>query len=322
MNRLQIREMVAVTIGLTEYEHIRDTLCNQLINYSNRKVQMDLLKLGFKGINKKAVYSGSIVDAPADMLAIPNAIIQVKSAIGTRGTASVTLNPNGANNSVCIFSLIEPCIEPTTLTFVSGGAHACTVVGRAVTITYKSTDTIAQLMAFLNEDPAFRSVFLYASASNSGLVPDLQEIVTLTGTGAGWRVTNEVSIEEFEELKTNEFKKPTALSPVYRQVGDTSAIRTLEISPDSTTSALLIYHHRLADMASDTEESPIPAEYEDLLITDVSIRCFGILKVVDGLNVKIPEYTNRVTELTNDYQALLESKFGDKVRLLTDKPND
>lgn len=322
MIRSQIREMVAVTIGVTEYEYIRDTLCNQIINYSNRKVQLDLLKLGFKGINKKAVYSGSTVSVPTDMLAIPSPIIEVKSAIGGRGSASVTLNPNGTNDSVAVFTLIEPSARTISVVFTSGGAHNCEVSGNTVRLTYLTGSTVASFRDFLNTDPAFRSVFLPIVPTNTHISPDLQETVTITGTGAGWRIAKEVSIEDFDELKNNEFKKPTELSPVYRQVGTLTSARSLEFAPDSTSSVLMVYLHRLADMASDTEECPIPPEYEDLVITDVAIRCFGILKITEGLNAKIPEYANRIVELTNDYQALLQAKFGDAVRLLTDKPNN
>jgi len=321
MIRSQIREMVALTIGLVEYESIRDTLCNQLINYGNRRVQLDLLKLDYKGINKKAVYSGSVIDAPTDMLAIPNAVVNIKTGIGTRGSASVTLNPNGLNNAVCIFTVIEPTTESVSLVITSGSANACTYSGRTMRVTYDSVGTIATLMAFLNASPVFRGIFLYASSSNGAQVPDLQETVVLTGTGAGWRVAKEVSIEDYDSLKDNEFKRATALSPNYRQVGNVSGTRTFELSPDSITSVLMVYHHRLADMASDTEECPIPAEYEDMLIIDISARCLGVLKTGAEPN-KMAMYESRIAGLDHDYQLLVQSKFGDKARLLTDKPND
>ncbi len=322
MIRSKIREMVGVTIGLTEYEHIRDTLCDQIINYGIRRAELDLLKLGFKGFTKKVVYSAPVFDAPSDLLAIPNSIIEVKVGAGTRGLSSVTLNPNGLNNSVCVFTLIEPTEETVTVSFTSGGAPACTSVGRIVRITYDSGGTVAQLMTFLNSNPVFRGLFLYASASNASVIPDLQEDVAITGTGFGWRVAKEVSIEDYDDLSSNEFKRATALTPVYKRTGDVDGVHTIELSPDTITSVMMTYHYRLADMSYDSEESPIPAEYEELLIADVSARCYSVLKTVEGLNMKVPEYTNRIAELRADYQLLLEAKFGEKVRLLNTKPND
>lgn len=326
LTRKQLRDLVRDLVGEPDHANLRDGVMDQMINNSLSKVQIDLIALGLKTFTKQTALEGNVVATPSDMLAIPNAIIEVKGASGTQGGSSLVMTGAGATMSVS--QLAIGASQEWTITFSTGTAVAITqfnASARTMTITYISaTTTLAELVTFLTSNVLWRSYFNVptTTGTTSGVVTITGAQAIASGTGTGFYPAEEVTIEDFSRQEYNTYLVPTETNIVYVRTGNYNGDTVIQFLPRTVKWAYLYYHYRLPAITSDDTAHGIPNEYEDLLITDLCIRCYARLRYSEGLGQKIAEYDRKLTMAKTDYMELTAQKVAEKTRLTAEKPND
>lgn len=316
LTQTQIRSLVRSYVNEDDFAELKDAFMNQLINHSIRKVQQDLINLGMKVFIKQTSLTGSVVACPSDLLNLPNAIIDIKASTGERGGG--TISTSGTGGTITI-TPIEPGTTLWTINWSTGSTLTLDIDPYAQTIGVQyisATSTNVQLVAALNANAIYRAYFLEATSNASNVLnPASQSSTIAAGTGTGWYPAIEVSIERWNRDSTNTYLAPTATNIIYKRNGDYNGAQILEFRPNTVTYSYIYYYYRLADLTSDSDVSPIPSEYEELLIIDVCIKCYHRLKQLEGVQEKTMEYDRKMSALINDYAELLKGRTIDKLRI-------
>lgn len=321
LTQTQIRQLVRAYVKEDDFAELKDAFLNQLINHSIRKVQQDLINLGMKVFIKQSSLTGSVVACPSDLLNLPNAIIDVKASTGARGGGSVITSTGG----VTVFTPIEPGNTAWVITWTAGSELSISINPSAQTfaITYNNGVTTNTLLAAgLNANAVFRAYFLEATVTNGSQMVNATGTSNIgAGSGNGWSPAVEVSIERWNRDNSNTYLAPTSTNITYKRNGDYNASQILEFRPNSVTYSYIYYYYRLADLTADSDTSPIPSEYEELLIIDVCIKAYHRLKSMEGIQEKTIDYDRKMSALMNDYAELLKSRTVDKVRIKSESKN-
>lgn len=323
LTRLQVRDLVKATIGELDYSKLKPLLVNQIINTEQRNVQKDLMPIiGMKSFVKEAVNSGYIFEQPTDLMSIPNSIIDLKCSAGTYSTIGFNFpNPVPAYNFV--FTSIEPA---TVLTGWTVETTAGTTAGVTVNVSTKKitltidagTTKISDILAVWNTSILYSSLFTISSITDPTTAIDVIGTGTTTitnGTGGGWNMATETSLEDFSRVSDNIYIAPSTTEPVFVRKGNSSAVRLIEILPNTITYSLMQYYYVCPDLSADTSYLTIPTDYEDLVITKVQEKCYELLLKQTELAGKQVEYATKIKEYQSNYINSLNSIKAEKTRL-------
>ena len=324
LTRLQISELVRAS--LDDKDKLEPILLAQFIKHSHLKVQQDLMNIGIKAFTKSTILSGAIASCPSDMLKAPNSIIDVRASVGTRannggyifsGGQTITITVLEPGDLTWTFSLSSSASYPT------GSVISFDINAKTVSIgILNATTTIANLTTLFSTNLFLKNYFS-AAFTGSGVVTLVGGSTNTGGTGSstGWKPAREYSIEDFNRLSENTYLTPTSTAPAYKRNGDLEAGQVLEFLPGSVTYSKIQYYYLLTEMTADSSTSGL-GEFEELLITDVTAKCYEKLKLLSNSQEKIADYERKRREVEKSYIGLLESRRADKLKLISNKPND
>lgn len=307
--RLQIREYIRSITGVFDSDRINDETLNADINLAQTKLQLDLIPLGVKQFTKTAYGAGYIFTAPSDMLFHPNAIIDLEVTSGIKGVAAFIYNLNSAE----IYTIDAGNPEYTVTIQGGGGAYTTPALSVPYTdgtnftvLINNGTTTQASVRTLFETDPILKSLFIYIPSDLLAIsLTDNPTVGFVTGDAMGYVNAEERSIENFNRVRSNSFQKGTPTQPVYRRVGDSEGIQTIEISPISIKYTKLYYYYRLPDLDSDTDTSYLPTELEDILLIDLQRRVYVYLKKQAEDAEQQAEYQKNIQGLEKNYQDKL-----------------
>lgn len=328
LTQTQIRQYVRALVNENDFAELKDTLMNQMINHAIRKVQQDLINLGMKVFIKQAKSEGYIASVPTDLLNLPNAIIDIKASTGTKATytatfdsgqtITVTVNEPGTGGDGWTITITDNNSTTGALTNIDLSAKTATIGIDS------GTTTIANLTTLFSTNVILLSLFTF-SASGTGTITEsvlpANMSVGSAGSGTGWLTAEEVSIEKFNRDSTNTYLAPTTTNIVYKRNGDQSSTQIIEFLPNTIKYSYIYYYYRLADLTADSDVSPIPSEYEELLIIDVAVKCYSRLRSMEGVQEKMVEYDRKIQALQGDYTNLLNTRQVDKIRIKSEDKN-
>ena len=291
------------------------------VNLSIRKVQNDLSTLGIKRFTKIGYLSTYLNTVPSDLLSRPNSIIDAKASTGTRATWTTAFT--GDNNDL-VFTAREPgtSMNSYTVSFAGGSALAIATTSTGITITVVSTVTLVSAVKAAieanTEAMKYLSVAYATGNTGAGTITITEGIgiePTTSGTGTGWYNADEVSIEDYNRLSNNTYLTPSATSPVFVRMGDSSGTQIIEFLPITVTFAKIHYYYQLADLTADTDTIPLPIEYEELFLMDLMTKTYATLKQIAESQTKAVEYETKMKELEAKYINQLQAVTSDKIRM-------
>ncbi len=323
ITRTQIRDYVRSKLGELDNKAVKTLMLDADINFSQRKVQKDLMPLGIKSFIKEAYNDNYIFTVPSDIMDVPNAIINLLTSTATPDSESTAFP--GAKNDLT-FTLREPNGYPVEITFTPGTAVSVTYSWDAVysqhdfaVVLVSTTTTGTVLLAALQADLEFDNLIsssLKSGDDGTGAIT-LEEgvIITLTGSTGGWYPADEVSLEDFERMGANTYQVPSATKPIFVRKGDVDGVQTIEMRPFSILKSKLQYYYLLADLSSDSSTLGLRPDYEELFLTYLISKTYESLKQIAESKEKQLEYATKLKEYEDKYALSLQTLFQDKVRL-------
>ncbi len=330
LTRTQTRDYVRSKLSELDNKAVTDLMLNADINFSQRKVQKDLLALGIKSFIKEAYNDNYIFTVPSDLMEIPNSIIDLQCSTATPNSQSTSFT--GANNDLT-FTLREPNGYPVEITITEGTAVAVTYAWDSTnsqhdfTVTLVSTTTTGSvLLAALQADVEFDN--LVHSALKTGetgvgtITLSESTVITVTGSTGGWYPADEVTVENFNRISSNTYLAPSATKPVYVRKGDVDGAKIIEIRPFSVLKSKLTYYYTLADLSADATAIGLPQDYEELFLTYLISKTYESLKQIAESKEKQLEYANKLKEFEDKYALSLQSIAGEKIRLQSADKNN
>lgn len=325
LTRLQLKDATRLKLSELDSKKIKDELLNLDINFSIRKVQKDLIPIGFKTFTKQAVITAQSSVVPTDLLADPNAIIDLKVSTGTR--AIVASGDGGiGTTSEGVISAVVTMVEPGTtgngwvVTFKAGTALGVTVNPSAKTVLVEwnnEATSVGALQTYMDTHAILQNVMSIALDGGSAALTKTKPetvLTTASGIGTGWKMADEVSIEDYNRA-TGTYNTPSATNPIFVRRGSSTGSSVIEVLPLSMTYALLYYYYRLADLTADTDSLALPQEFEELVLLDLLAKQYVTLQQTAESQNKMVEYENKVKQLESKYQNALMSVAFDKTRL-------
>lgn len=333
LTRLQICDLVKAT--LDDKDKLEPLVMNQFVINSHRRVQLDLMSLGVKTFTKTSILTCApgFVACPSDMIALQDAIIDVRATTGARADFSIIT----VGSQTITITLLEPGINGNSTTigiYDDLSSSPPTIIEQPSTTGLKNftlyfnngVTTLAQWASVFTTNLYLKQYYSIATTGAAGAV----NIASLPiasghpshGTGNDFIPAREYSIEDFARLSSNTFTSPGVNWITYKRVGDLNGAQQLFFNPPSVKYCELTYYYLLPEMSSDSTTSAFPPEYEELLIIDVTAKCYEKLKMMDFSPAKQAEYKSKQEQLETSYKRLFDERIRDKQRLLSEKPRD
>lgn len=313
----QILQYVRAETGELDGSKVDDTQLTRYVNYEQAKVQNELVQINFKSFVKRAYNTGHIFTEPTDLLQFPNAIINLQVSTGAKASAVNTVGSSG--------TITLTAREPGTssngwvITFTNTGSLSVSLnfTARTGTVGFNATvTTIAEVITALNADVTFSKYFIASGTSTSQTMVNVSTEFTLAnGTGNGWYPADEVSNENSARISLNNYKAPTATSPKYRRVGNSTPTKVIEILPNTVTFSSIEYYYKLPDLSATTDTLYIPAELEELVLVGVQARVYEKIGNSGKKTEMVNEYEVRWKKYIEGYFGKRESELKDKERL-------
>lgn len=327
MTRKTAKEYVRVKVKQLKNDSIVNTFLDIELNLSQRKVQKDLMALELKKFNKQAFLSGPYAAVPADIMDMPDAIIDVKSATGVQ--ASFTTAFSGVNNDMTL-TWNEPGTGGNITDVVS--MNDAQTSGIVITTSFSSGGIPSFLVSFapgavastviaaINAHNIMSLYFTAANASgNTGAgtitLGVSMAFTTAGGTGTGFYPADEISISDYNRVSDNALIAPSSVQPKYATVGDVDGTPLLQFLPKNVTVSLVHYKYLVADLTADTDSLTIPAGFEELVLLDMIRKAWDMLKDQANIEALKAEYETEKNKALASYQNELQAKVQEKTRL-------
>ena len=321
LTRAKIKDYIRSITGELDSDRINNLTLDEDINLSQRRIQLDFVGgEGLKQFTKIALGEGCFVPAPSDMIFHPNAIIDIEASTGTQASHVMTTGASGLDG---VIKYIEPGTAGNDWVFsVSSSADSAPalteydLVAKTLSITAKSDNTtIEEFVSLFETNPILNNFFSITTTSSGVWTFDSGSWVFSGGTGDSWKPAEERSIERFNRAKQLTFQRGTSSEPMYRRLGSTSGVQTLEFYPQTIKCVKTYYHYLLADLEADTDTSALPLELEALLLTEIQRRVYIYLKQQASSDAEKLEYQKQVADFEEKYQKGLAIARNDNVRI-------
>jgi hypothetical protein len=285
-----------------------------------RKVQTDLMALGIKKFVKTAYNTGAEFTAPADILNVPNAIIDMTAGTGsarasftknyTSPTANLThtaLQPGTPGNNISI------TLDAGTFGSPSSGVQ-CVLSGGAFFLDFFNPgQTCAAIAAAFNADPVYSQYMVCSTTTPAASpVPSSGTAVNLAGgAGSGFYPAREISHEDYLRVANNFYLAPSATDPAYCLYGVQTGIRTIRFLPNTVTYSLLTYQYRVPDLTTGGNLG-VPEEHEELVLIQIITKMFDKLEMTAKKKEWEIKYEEKKKELVDSYQRTIASQSQNK----------
>ncbi len=321
LTRLQIKDYVRQKLGELDSQQITDLLLNADVNFSVRKVQRDLMGIGFKYFTKQSYNNNHIFSVPSDMLSYSDSIIDLKTSTGIKSTAWWTkIGTLPMTDCEAYVTILEPGIAGDNWTVTFDGNIALNIIvsvsTKTVTIQWSNGGTLmSALQDYINANPLLNSIMKIELRGADGVLTEttpITSVLTDGGDGTGWVTAEEVPIRKFNR-STGTYNTPSTTAPIYVRRGDNYDNQLVEISPNSITCSVMNYYYRLPDLTADTDSITIPQEFEELLSMDLLVKQYETLKNLTSSKEKELDYQTKM--------AQLETKYINKLQLITTEKN-
>jgi hypothetical protein len=159
--------------------------------------------------------------------------------------------------------------------------------------------------------------WLHSASAPTDLLSVPNALISVRGTANGKPYT-ETTAEDYARESNNNYLSATSTEPRWFLAKDSSG--TLKIWANGLSGTVNYncwYYYKVADLASDSDSSGIPDEYEKLLIDDIKLRVYETLMKSAEMAMKAEEYKSKVAEITQGYQNFLKGISAEKERLTT-----
>lgn len=285
------------------------------INQCIQKVWRDTRPLAVKSYTKESILSGAIFAAPSDLSNDPNAVIDVlASNAGTRGSVTISYTDPTAN---LIFTAKEPGTTNIHIVTTGGsgtGKVICTCVYTTywtITVQFEDNDlTCNQILALVNADPVAGNL-VTVTTDYGAVKPAPGESKTGTvsaGTGASWYQADEWTIKQYNQLQSDSYRAGTTYEPKWCLKGDVSGARMFYMYPNTITFTKIHYYYTPATLTNDSDTSPIPTEFEELLLIEILRKGYSRLGDANRQAIQTNEYATKVKEMFEKYGVQLQQE--------------
>jgi len=324
----EITSYVRAKLSELDNQKVTPLLLLKDTNLSARDVQKDILPLCLNYYNREVYNSDSTFSIPSDLMSVPNALKDLKVANGTKGTGVFT-SASGSNNNFTITAR-QPGTAAYTVRLINTAS-----IAQSPTVTYDDVnsrydvlieDTVTtanSVLTALNTNPHFSERLLaeLSQALGTGAivlngVSGTNTIAYNAGTGSGWVMARQLSLEDFNRVSNNYFQQPTTTDPVFTITGGVSGSgRAIRILPETMYWSLLQYIYVVADMTADSSILDLPPEYDKLYLEKVMALTYKTLMDIENSKQQALEYQTQMKLYQGNYETLLGSILGEKMRL-------
>lgn len=284
------------------------------------KVQSDLTELKIKDNIKIAYLDGNVIVVPTDLMAVPNAIKDIRASAGVK--ASGTTSIAGINNDLT-FTAVEPGTPGNgiRIIYTDSGTEPMSVstdlYSKIITINFNGTlpsDEIsaAGVMALINNDPmASLLVVVTPKTNNNGTGGIAASDITLTGgSGDGWRPADERSIVDANRMEESTIEQSSVNFPKFVKRGN-----LIQLFPKTITYVELTYIYTEREFSDDSDIINVPITHRELVFIEVIRKAYESLDLQDKMAVRQTEYEDKLRKLNESYQRGLSSTLQDHKRL-------
>lgn len=136
----------------------------------------------------------------------------------------------------------------------------------------------------------------------SRLFDDKSSIKYIETTGATYNgIAKYIDDDALIEKLRNSYTAPTELEPVFSRKNN-----LLYIAPSTITAGTAVYYKAVTDLASDSDTTTIPENYEEFIVKRVLIE-------IDGMLEKLNNKIEAINQLTKDIKDIFVSSSFIKV---------